>query len=64
VRVEGLDRGAAWVVGLRDFAAMIVRPVDDGTWTSVLYGTGGEALAICDSRWPGPGRKRSVCELQ
>lgn len=64
IRVEGLDRGAAWVVGLRDFAAMIVRPVEDGTWTSVLYGTEGEPLAICDSRWSGPGRQRSVCELQ
>ena len=64
IRVEGLDRGPAWVVGLRDFAAMIVRPVEDGTWTSVLYGTEGEPLAICDSRWSGPGRQRSVCELQ
>ena len=42
----------------------VVRPVDDGTWTSVLYGTEGETLAICDSRWPGPGRRRSVCELR
>ena len=64
IRVEGLDRSPAWVVGLRDFAAMIVRPLEDGTWTSVLYGTEGETLAICDSRWPGPGHKRSVCELQ
>jgi hypothetical protein len=43
---------------------MIVRPVEDGTWTSVLYGTEGDPLAICDSRWAGPGRQRSVCELQ
>jgi hypothetical protein len=64
IRVEGLDRSPAWVVGLRDFAAMIVRPVEDGAWTGVLYGTGGETLAVCDSRWPGPGSKRSVCELK
>ena len=64
VRVDGLDRGPAYVVGLRDFAAMIVQPVEDGTWSSVLYGIEGETLAICDSRWPGPGRQRSICELK
>ncbi len=64
VRVDGLDRGPAYVVGLRDFAAMIVQPVEDGTWSSVLYGIEGQALAICDSRWPGPGRQRSICELK
>lgn len=64
IRVDGLDRGPAYVVGLRDFAAMIMRPVEDGTWSSVLYGIEGETLAICDSRWPGPGRQRSICELK
>jgi len=24
----------------------------------------GEVLAVCDSRWPGPGHARSVCELK
>lgn len=64
VRVQDLDAAAAWVVGLRDFAAMIVLPVDDGTWTSTLHGTAGEILAVCDSRWPGRGQRRSVCELR
>ena len=45
MRVDGLDRGPAYVVGLRDFAAMIVQPVEDGTWSSVLYGIEGETLA-------------------
>ncbi|MBL0901334.1 MAG: hypothetical protein IBJ17_21900, partial [Reyranella sp.] len=64
VRVQDLDAAAAWLVGLRDFAAMIVLPVDDGTWTSTLHGTAGEILAVCDSRWPGRGQRRSVCELR
>ncbi len=64
VRVDGLDRARPMSWACSDFAAMIVRPVEDGTWTSVLYGIGGETLAVCDSRWPGPGRQRSVCELQ
>jgi len=64
VRVQNLDEAAAWVVGLRDFAAMIMLPVDDGTWTSTLHGTAGEILAVCDSRWAGQGRQRSVCELR
>ncbi|OWY58760.1 hypothetical protein B7486_78235, partial [cyanobacterium TDX16] len=59
-----LDKADAWVVGLRDFAAMIMLPVDDGTWTSTLHGMAGEILAVCDSRWPGQGRQRSVCELR
>lgn len=64
IRVDGLDSSPAYIVGLRDFAAMIMRPVEDGTWSSVLYGIEGETLAVCDSRWPGPGSKRSVCELK
>lgn len=64
VRVQQLDMADAWVVGLRDFAAMVVLPVDDGTWTGTLHGTAGEILAVCDSRWPGRGRQRSVCELR
>ncbi len=64
IRVPGLDRSDAYVVGLRDFATMVVNPVDDGTWTSALYGTEGEVLAVCDLRWPGPGHARSVCELK
>jgi hypothetical protein len=43
---------------------MVMNPVDDGTWTSALYGTRGEVLAVCDSRWPGSGSGRSVCELK
>lgn len=64
VRVPDLDRSDAFVVGLRDFATMVMNPVDDGTWTSALYGTRGEVLAVCDSRWPGSGSGRSVCELK
>ena len=53
-----------YVVGLKDFGAMVVTMGEGGAWTSDLYGTAGETLATCDSRWPRQGSGRSVCSLR
>jgi hypothetical protein len=64
VRVPDLDKNDAFVVGLQDFAAMVVTVGERGRWTSTLVGTQGETLATCDSTWPGPGKTQSVCALK
>ena len=64
IRVPDFDGSTGFVVGLSDFGAMVMTVGERGAWTSVLMGTTGQTLATCDSRWPGPGSRRSVCELR
>jgi hypothetical protein len=64
VPVPGLDRVMAYVTGLSDFGALVIRVGERGAWSGTLMGTTNEVLATCNSRWPQPGSGRSVCALK